>query len=192
MKKLFLALFIFTIAQSLFSQNSPIKPKLKKFRNDTIVWKQDSLLKQTDFKARANGGSLGFTASGIIIYPSESGGALIFYVEAVFVKSKSFLAKNTDYVLKHEQMHFDITELYARKCRQMLKNTDFKKVKKIMDEITKIYNKVSAEWQKEQAKYDKETEHGLNPVQQQVWNDDVARRLKETEAFSETAINLAN
>jgi len=192
MKRILLLLLFSVFSLVVFSQNSPIKPKLKKFRNDTIVWKPDSLLKPTDFKSRSRGNALGFTASGIILYPDESGGALMFYVEAVFVKSKSFIAKNTEYVLKHEQMHFDITELYARKLRQKMKATDFKKVKNVVAELNKLFKKIDTEYQKEQARYDKETEHGLNPAQQQVWNEDIAKRLKELDAYADTGINLVN
>jgi len=106
------------------------------------------------------------------------------------MKSKSYIRENAPYVLKHEQLHFDITELYARKLRQMMHETDFKKVKNISAEISKMYNRVMADENKEQNKYDKDTEHGLNAAKQQVWSDDIAARLGAAEAFTATEINV--
>ena len=130
MKKIILSA-VLLLTQLCFAQKTGIKPTIKKFRNDTIVWKADSLLDKDDFKSKAKGSALGFTASGIILYPSENAGVLVFYVEAIFVKSKSYITKFSDYVLKHEQLHFDICELYARKLRQKINEVDFKKVKNV-------------------------------------------------------------
>ncbi len=188
MKKIFVV-FILLAVQLGFAQKTGIKPSIKKLRNDTIVWRADSLLDKDDFKSRSKGSAMGFTASGIFLYPSENSGVLVFYVEAIFVKSKSYITKFSDYVLKHEQLHFDVCELYARKLRQKINEIDFKKVKNVQQVIQNAYAKINTEFSREQEKYDKDTEHGLNAAKQQVWADDIQKRIKELDAFSGTEIN---
>jgi hypothetical protein len=191
MKRSFAIVVCLLSVLPLFSQKQSIAPQIRKFRNDTIVWHPDSLLTKENFKSKSKGksGPLGFTCSGIFVYPSESGGALLFNVEALFVKSKSYLFDNSPYILKHEQLHFDICELYARKLRQKIAEADFKEIKNVNDFIRHTYEKINTEYTREQQKYDKDTEHGLNPAKQQSWSDDIHKRLTELNAYSETSIN---
>ena len=81
--------------------------------------------------------------------------------------------------------------MYARKLRQKFTQTNFKAVKNLQAETTKAYNKISGDLFKEEEKYDKDTEHGLNSAKQKVWEVDVQARLKELEEFSRSSINIA-
>ena len=67
---------------------------------------------------------------------------------------------------------------------------DFKKVRDIRGEIQKMYNKVSAEMYKEENKYDDDTEHGLNPAKQKVWDADIAQQLKDLDSYSNITVNI--
>lgn len=194
MKVLQLFIGCVLISMAGFAQKKSISPDIRKFKKDTIVWQADSLLKKEDFKARSKGsnGPLGFTDAAIFIYPGENSGQLIFYVEALFFKSKSYIVKYSEYVLKHEQIHFDIAELYARKLRQKIADTDFKKVKDVRGEITRFFRQTFADFKKEEEKYDKDTQHGLNPAKQQLWNDDIQNRIKELDKYSDSAIDIAH
>jgi hypothetical protein len=189
MKQILLtSILLFSI--QLFSQRSSISPTIRKLKNDTIIWRVDSLLKKEDFKAKPkSNGPLGYSAIGIFLYPGENNGELLFYVEALFVKSKSFIVKFSDYVLKHEQIHFNICELYARKLRKEILETNFKKVKNVDKEISKIYKDIDQEHLKAQFKYDSETEHGLNSAKQKVWEDKIEKELLELEKYIAIEIN---
>lgn len=192
MKKLFslLILFVFCVLGHT-QQRSSIAPTIRKFKDDTIVWRKDSLLTVADFKAKGHGknGPMGYTTSCIFLYPNESGGQLVFSVEALFIKSKSYIVESSDYVLKHEQLHFDISELYARKLRKMIADKDFKKVSNVSQVLQNMYNKASQDCFKEQEKYDNETNHGLNAARQQVWIDDIKKQLADMDAYSNTEVN---
>ena len=191
MKKAFALLILLATYFVGYSQKSSIAPNIRKFKGDTIVWKQDSLLNKDDFKAKGHGknGPLGYTTTCIFLYPNESNGVLVFSVEALFIKSKSYIVEYSDYVLKHEQLHFDICELYARKLRKMISDKDFKKVSNVMQTIQNMYNKASQDCFKEEEKYDNDTNHGLNAAKQQVWADDVKKQLTELDAYSNTEVN---
>ncbi|HXB11149.1 MAG TPA: DUF922 domain-containing protein, partial [Bacteroidia bacterium] len=111
-------------------------------------------------------------------------------VRAVFIKSKSNIIKTSDYILKHEQLHFDICELFARKLRKMMEETDFTKVKNIIPQIQSMYNKVNGEFVRYEEKYDNETNHGENPAKQKLWSDDVANQLKDLDKYSAEDVNV--
>ena len=163
---------------------------LKKLKGDTIVWQKDSLLTREDFKGRVTKQWAGCCVTFLMVEPVESNGNMLFSVQAVFVKSKSNIIQNSDYILKHEQLHFDICELYARKLRKMLLETDFTKVKNIQHEIQTMYNKVNLEYAKYQRKYDEDTNHGENPAKQKIWIDDVASQLQALDQYSSTEVNV--
>lgn len=85
-------------------------------------------------------------------------------------------------LLQHEQTHFDLCELYARKLRQNIAGNrytgaDIKKMDKAYGELTAELNKVELQ-------YDEETTHGLNIEKQNEWNDRIARQLKELSSFT--------
>jgi len=187
---LLLAAFLFSF--SVFAQRSPLSPTIRKLKNDTVIWKQDSLLRKEDFKAKPkSNGPLGLSYIGLLLYPGESGGELLFYVEALFVKSKSYLVQFSEYVLKHEQIHFDLSEVYARTLRKRIAETNFKKIKNATGEINRLYERTSAELFREETKYDNDTQHGINSAKQKVWDEDISRRLKELEAYSALSVNIA-
>jgi hypothetical protein len=191
MKKPLILLILLAFCFAGYSQKSSIAPTIRKFKKDTIIWKKDSLLTKDDFKGKGHGknGPLGLTTWCLFLYPNESNGVLVFSVEALFIKSKSYIVQYSDYVLKHEQLHFDICELYARKLRKMISDKDFKKVNNVQKVIQDMYNKAAQDCAKEQQKYDDDTNHGLNAAKQQVWADDIKKQLDALDAYSDTEVN---
>lgn len=138
----------------------------KRQAQDTLIWNNSQVLTKDDFQSKRNmyGSQIpAYTSSAIYLYQKEDNGQLNFYVEAIFLKSKSYMAKESVYILKHEQMHFDITELYARKLRQLIAQKDFTKVKNVVSEIERMYKRVTNEWQREENKYD--TRHNMALMQ---------------------------
>ncbi len=75
--------------------------------------------------------------------------------------------------LKHEQLHFDITEIYARKLRAHLRKLDPEHEGRAWE----IYTAVAKEWQLAQKRYDDETHHGRRDEVQAKYEADVAEAL---------------
>jgi hypothetical protein len=184
MKKILLLIYIFTCIKPALAQFG------KKMFNDTIIWHSDAL-QMADFKAKPKGKKIGGkTLSGIYFHTKEDDGTIKFIVEAIFVKSKSFVRDSSLYVLQHERTHFDITEVGARLMRKYIMEKDFRKVKNIQDAVRRIYVKANSSCIREQNHYDNDTEHGMNPAKQDVWNKRIESELKELEAYSAIEIDV--
>ena len=88
-------------------------------------------------------------------------------------------------LLRHEQLHFDITEAYARLMRQKLvafaAKANCNKLQPAFNNVTKA---VYAAWNNEQNRYDQETGHGLNAVRQAYWEKQTQLKLEQLKAFA--------
>ncbi len=111
-------------------------------------------------------------------------------VATLFIKSESWVTDTLNYsVLEHENIHFDIGELYARKLRKELhalflaKNINHEIYGKKIDSLFK-------EVKAHQDLYDQETFYGQIKSMQQIWKERVAFELKQLEDFSFEKMNL--
>jgi len=102
----------------------------------------------------------------------------IFYKSTSWVKPK----EKTDEVLSHEQGHFDIAEIAARKIRKQLVNQKFKK-RTAMKKFKRIIYSVSNEMTKMQELYDRETDFHRNKEQQKNWDEKIKNELKELDDY---------
>ena len=101
---------------------------------DTMSWNHDYRLEWSDFKGEPKESSnvVAVTASGITFgfSTTKSETRLIDYnytVKADFYPDQSWChkARVNNNILNHERLHFDITELHARKFRERINNTKF-------------------------------------------------------------------
>ncbi len=189
MKHIFLFLILFLSLKFSFAQNE-LQNSIKKFGGDTIQWQQDSLLSQADFKGKPAGSFQGLTYSGIFLDMKQEDRLLRIYCYTLFICKKSFLKDSSGNLLNHEQLHFDITELYARRIRQQLSQKLILDDKNISSAIQKIYNTQIAELNKAQDKYDKETAHGTNAIKQKEWSDSIRKQLILLSDYYETEVNI--
>jgi len=107
-------------------------------------------------------------------------------VTAVFLPQESWVRdapKASANLLRHEQVHFDITELHARMLRQKLRT-----VKLDCEHLNPAFNNLTkaafAAWQREESRYDQETNHGLNVEKQKFWETQVQQRLALLASFA--------
>lgn len=149
-----------------------------------LLWTPERRLTWADYQGRAlkTEWASATTASGITyslsstISNNES--RLEIIVTALFYPDKSWYKAELcdDVVLSHEQLHFDITELFARKFKERLKtvknDTDIKK------KVRAIFVDINKELNTFQNKYDRETNYSRNIPEQLIWNEMVADALK--------------
>ena len=107
------------------------------------------------------------------------------FVQSVFNTYDSWVLPEgrNDYVLRHEQIHFDITEIYSRKLRKEL--ADAKVTSANLIKAKAIFDKVFNELQKRQNKYDRETKHGDKKETQENWEAIVEIELAKYEFYKE-------
>ena len=109
--------------------------------------------------------------------------AYTFNVNNRFNKATSWSLKNkqTPALLKHEQLHFDISELYARRLYIALNEKTYSADYKM--ETAQIFSRIIGALNAAQDKYDTETQHFFSTKKQREWEADIARQLRETPPY---------
>lgn len=144
-----------------------------------IPWSTSRKLTWPDFKSRPDNNSVNaaLTSSKIIFnygYGSEKG--FTYTIACVFDKNSSWGKIKTDYILSHEQGHFDIAEIYARKLNKALKAYTFN-ASTVTREVPAIYQQLMKEESAYQNQYDDETNFSRNKEQQAVWLEKIQHQL---------------
>ena len=156
---------------------------------EVIVWQADRKLTWDDFKGAPHGPEdfVASTNSGVAFsysYGERNGRARIEYeVTANFYPLRSwYRAEIVDsYILSHEQTHFDITELFARKLRQRL--SEIPKDRNFKDAADAVYQQNEAERREMQEAYDRETDHSNIKAAEYQWQALVLLQLQEYEGW---------
>jgi hypothetical protein len=151
-----------------------------------FFWNENRKLNWDDFEGKpvANASEVAMTASSVEFSYKTKKNELNWTVNSKFYPKLSWSIKNkqSDYILQHEQLHFDITELYARLMRKRL--TEEIKSAKDYQKLNVIGKDVLKKWQTEQNTYDRETRHSVDSVSQKRWNELIQKRLDELKAYS--------
>ncbi|MBK0404678.1 DUF922 domain-containing protein [Adhaeribacter sp. BT258] len=153
---------------------------------DEISWKASRRLTWEDFKGKANAQDPlhALTATNIDMKAKCDNGELKVKIESTFAPHESWSKnKKSERLLFHEQLHFDITEIYARRLFKEL--TSLKNACDNSEQLNKIATRVFDEWKKQEDIYDKETNHGLDQEKMKVWADKVNAELKSLEAYAD-------
>jgi len=172
----------------LFSSISNYKKDIND-EEDRIFWSNNRKLTWDDFKGIPDtiGKSnlilttVAETSSGISLENSNTNNSKNQYkIESIFLKNKSWTITNSLQILAHEQLHFDLTELYARKIRKAF---DSLKIRKnfIEENYIKIYNSNIKQLNDINDRYDNET-YG-NEMNQNKWIKKVDRELLKLKKY---------
>jgi hypothetical protein len=154
------------------------------FAQDTIHWRSDYKLTWHDFKGKPDT-TLEF---GAITYASiqysfkSSGTSLHTKVYCYFNKLTSWVYLKSDIGLVHEQGHFDIAELFARRLRKAFKEYQFNALT-VKGDLRSIFERTIKERKRMDDSYDKETNFSRNKRAQELWNQKIAQALKRLEQF---------
>jgi len=93
-------------------------------------------------------------------------------VRAVFFPERSWVrGDRVDTLLAHEQGHFDLAEVYARRLRERLRKEVAAACRSSAPAaaLQRIYDDVLDEAERESARYDADTDHGRRPEAQRQW-----------------------
>lgn len=110
----------------------------------------------------------------------------IYEVQSYFLPDQSWVKPDIDspHLLIHEQLHFDITELHARKLRKAMEEFDIESTPNVKPALQAIYKNTEASRANMQKNFDTESRHSLNPEAQIKWQKLIKEELKKLEDFS--------
>ncbi|GIV35520.1 MAG: hypothetical protein KatS3mg035_2274 [Bacteroidia bacterium] len=159
-----------------------------------IFWREDRPITWEDFRGNIpyKKGKIAAEIAVGLTYGSNryKGYTVIFDIYAFMDRQESWTKlKKDSFALKHEQVHFDIAELYARKLRKKLngKKIRFSRYVKYESSMFKKYQKKMVKYQ---LLYDKKTERGCNPTEQIKWNERIAKELKLSEKYKNPEVRV--
>lgn len=176
---------VFLIAHTLES-NPIIFNNLIPWGVREIIW--SDFKGKPDYKQRYSAISFTYTT----IRPVKSyKDSIIVAVDVFFVGDKSWVKPSllSDQLLRHERIHFDISELYGRKIRKLYATYKYSK-SKIQIMIEQQKDSLSAEMRKLDHKYDLETDYSKNDSVQRIWDLRIKCELEELCEFSSTHVTL--
>lgn len=157
-----------------------------------IIWSADRKLKIGNFKGSTlNRPFLASTSSEIKYKFSGKpfSKVTLFSVETSFNCVISYFKLDNDSLntLEHEQLHFDITELYARKLTKRIKE-EVLIAKELQTKAKSIFQEIIQETHLEQDKYDSDVYTDKN--KQIIWTSKIAKELEKYSDFEKKQIQI--
>jgi len=153
--------------------------------NNLIPWSTARKLTWSDFKGDPDPHSpnAALTSSNINIDFGYNDTGFQYSIRCVFDKTRSWVRIPTDDVLAHEQGHFDIAEIYARRLNKALAGYRFN-TQTVSKDVNDIYGNMMKEHRQTQVQYDQETDYSRNRVKQAEWLKKIAADLKGLSSFA--------
>ena len=149
-----------------------------------IDWSINKPLTWDDFKGQPapNSTNAALTNSSITIEFGYTNTVLKYNIKCRFNKNLSWGRIKNDHILSHEQGHFDIAEIYARKLNKALSAYAFDR-KTVSRDVNAMYDALMKEHHKAQNNYDEETDFSRNFKEQEIWKNKIAEELENLERF---------
>ena len=167
---------LFLIPTALFAQSNNEK---------LLDWSASRKLTWNDYKASPDPRSdaAASTTSYLAIEYNITTNSFGYKIQSRFSKTRSWGLHKTAYILSHEQGHFDIAEVFARKLNMKMSEYRFNK-KTYQKDLNKIYHDILDEKEKVQNDYDKETNHSINKKEQAEWLKKIEKMLGEYDEYA--------
>lgn len=153
---------------------------------DKIFWNENRKLVWEDFQSKTQPNTSKAAAttfcgiSYLLKSPTKKFTARQVKIEAFFVPSKSWAHNEhkTELVLMHEQSHFDIAELFARRFRKLISD-------KTMDAkaLQKFYTNVYDNYKDYQQDYETATNHGRIREKQLEYTEKINQEIEKLSNF---------
>ena len=171
-----------TLAESLNAQIA---------KAEAMPWTLARRLTWPDFKGPAprDSGAAAETAYTLFYGVRCAGEAFEFRVVAAFRPNDSWVRPSvlkspgdSSRALRHEQTHFDISEVHARRMRRYFSEL-LAPCRRPTDDLADMAETLVRDERAAQAAYDKETDHSRVPAQQARWEKEVTAQLSALVKF---------
>ena len=162
----------------------PVVSSAQESDEELIHWSEKNRLSWSDYKGAPNvrTGAAASTATYLGIDYNFSPRGLTYRITCSFSKTKSWGLHKNDYILSHEQAHFDIAEIFARRLNKKMLAYKFNP-NTYQDDLKSIYETIVAEKEEMQNRYDEETNHSINQTKQREWLKNVVQLLSQLEDY---------
>ena len=160
---------------------------------EVIVWQKNRKLTWDDYQGKRQ---KRFAAASTVysMYRNVSktpSGNIIASVKAFFYPKDSWKSNwIDDALLAHEQKHFDIVELYARKLRKQLTQIKVLNEEDAQLKLDSLHKIIDAEMDAFQDKYDDETNSSMAHDAQISWIKKIDAAIDNLAAYQNTDIKL--
>ena len=158
----------------------PGPPRAVGSSDSTLLWRADRRLTWADFRGTPGPTEKlhALTSADLNVQVSCKGDKLTVDVQAVFRPLESW-TKSPDSapLLRHEQLHFDLTEVHARLLRLSLSKLKLT-CEQAEKQLPPLIDAAFANWQRAQDQYDEDARHGLDKAGQEKWERQVAEQLR--------------
>ena len=153
--------------------------------NNLIPWSASRKLTWSDFKGNPdpNSSNAALTSSNINIEFGYDEKGFQYSIKCRFDKDRSWVRIKNNDVLIHEQGHFDIAEVYARKLNKLMKAYQFN-AKTAGSDVNQLYENTMKQHRQTQIQYDQETDYSRNRPKQEEWLKKITDDLTSLEAFA--------
>lgn len=153
--------------------------------DEYIDWKENRRLNWSDFEGQVNHDSeaAALTSTYLGFQYRVKNNVFTYNIACRFAKKRSWGLIKNDWILNHEQGHFDISELYARYLHQAIAEypLDLKNLKADLDQIYQEHMEYKEEFQNQ---YDTETNYSRNKEKQIEWSKKINELLIEMEDYA--------
>jgi len=158
---------------------------LSQLDDDFIKWQETRKLTWEDFKADPLklGNTAAMTTTHLGFSYNVSNGTVTYKIDCRFEKNKSWGLVKNDWILKHEQGHFDIAEIFARKLNKLITEYQFNRTS-FQKDLDVLYKSVVDEKEKFQQQYDDETDYSRNKTNQEEWFKKIESELKQSKSWA--------
>jgi hypothetical protein len=142
---------------------------------DTIRWSAGRQLTFDDFQAtpkpsnNQSSDTLAVCSCSIEYTLKIVDGKIKIYAFAVFSQKRSWMIRKTDFILQHEQGHFDIAEIYALRFQKNVNSSDIKNAHAFFEFLNSNLQQIVIECNVEQEKYDSWTSNSLGREPYYKW-----------------------
>jgi hypothetical protein len=182
----YLLLIVIALPMLVFGQTRFASVSSLSESEESIDWNPSKRLTWNDFKSQPdpNSDAAASTTTYLGIEYSFSNNTVSYKIACRFSKVKSWGLHKTAYILSHEQGHFDIAEIFARKLHKEMLAYQFNR-KTYEKDLKKIYQQILDEKEEWQNAYDGETRHSINKKKQAEWLEKIADALNAYEDFAD-------
>ena len=158
-----------------------------KAQDSIYIWAENRTIRWDDFLGQVNDSSIYDAEAFAEVrykYEFQENGSPKFEVFATFNRRTSWSKRHrqSESLLRHEQLHFDIAQLYALKLKEEFERYQY--TDDFTREIQQIFNGMKAEYHFMQIQCDEATNHSLNKEKQAEWENFVSRELQKFNSYA--------